>query len=414
VSQAAPADRKAWDDLQRGALIAGAAGLALCALGAFLHFDRFCQAWLTAFLYWLALPLGGVAILMLHNQTGGRWGMPLRRVSEAASATLPLLALYFLPVALGVSSLYVWAEPEAWGYSGRQLHELHHKAAFLNVPFFLIRAAFYFALWLGIAFRLYLWSKALDERWDPVVARKAQVFSGPGLAVYALTVTFAAIDWIMSLETFWYSSIFGAMIAAAQLLPALAFGVAAVACLTSREPYPPGVATPTVWNDLGNLMLAFVMIWSYLTFSQFFLIWSGNLPEEIVWYKNRIEGGWEWLGWALIVFYFALPFLCLLMRDLKRRPQRLVWVAAAILGMHYVYTFWLVIPSFDARGAGAHEVALFRHDALDEFLRLGLDLAALVGQGGIWLAAFLWLLRSRPLLPLTDPALQEEEAAHHD
>src|SRR5262249_26449504 len=141
-----------------------------------------------------------------------------------------------------------------------------------------------------------------------------------------------------------------ALIAGAQLLPALAFAVAALAWLTPREPYPPEVVTPTVWNDLGNLILTFVMIWSYLTFSQFFLIWSGNLPEEITWYKNRIEGGWEWLGWSLILFYFALPFICLLMRALKRRPQRLVWVATAILVMHYVYMFWLVIPAFDVRG----------------------------------------------------------------
>jgi hypothetical protein len=409
VSQAAPAARGHWDDPQKWALIAGGAGLALCALGALFDAERFCQAWLVAFLYWLALPLGAVAILMLHNQTGGRWGMPLRRVLEAASATLPLLAVFFLPIALGVYYIYVWAEPDAWGYGAHDRSLLAHKAPFLNVPFFLIRAAVYFAVWMGVAFRLYSWSKAQDVRWDPVVARKAQVFSGPGLLLYGITVTFAAIDWIMSLEPLWYSSIFGALIAGAQLLPALAFAVAALAWLTPREPYPPEVVTPTVWNDLGNLMLAFVMIWSYLTFSQFFLIWSGNLPEEISWYKNRIDGGWEWLGWALIVFYFALPFLCLLMRDLKRRPQRLVWVAGAILVMHYVYMFWLVIPSFDVRGPppasiGKHEIA---------FHASWLDLAALVGQGGIWLAAFLWLLRSRPLLPLTDPALHEEEAAHH-
>ncbi len=400
MSQADLSARPDWTPLRNGLLIAGGAGLALCALGAMLDLDRLLHAWLTAFLYFLAFPLGALAILMLHNQTGGRWGIPMRRVFGAAGHTLPLLVLFFVPIALGVYRLYPWNHPE-W-FPEHERHLLHAKEPYLNVPFFLIRSAVYFAVWCGVALRLYLWSRALDERWDPLIARKVQVFSGPGLLLYGLTVTFAAIDWIMSLEPMWYSSIFGALIAGAQLLPALAFTIVVVVWLAPREPLP-RVLNRTVWNDMGNLLLAFVMLWSYLTFSQFFLIWSGNLPEEISWYKHRISGGWDWVGWSLIIFYFALPFLALLMRDLKRRPQRLVWVAGAILLMHYVYMFWLVIPAFDLYGPDKHEPYLHVH---------WLDLAALVGQGGIWLAVFLWRLESRPLLPLNDPAL-EEEAAHH-
>jgi hypothetical protein len=401
VSDAAPSIQAEWDRLRNPLLIAGAVGLALCALGALLDPERFFQSWLVAFLFWLAMPLGSLAVLMLHQQTGGRWGLPLRRIQEAASQTLPLLALFFVPVALGVYYLYPWTDPGM--FHGHERELLHKKEPYLNVPFFLIRAAVYFAVWLGVMARMYQWSRALERSWDPVVARRLQVFSGPVLVLYGLTVTFAAVDWIMTLEPFWYSSIFGALIAMAQLLPAFAFAIVVLTWLAPREPVPQAL-NPVIWNDLGNLLLTFVMLWSYMTFSQFFLIWSGNLPEEIVWYTRRIRGGWEFLGWALIVFYFALPFLALLVRDLKRTPQRLVCVAAAILVMHYVYTFWLVIPAFGIYGYGTHTPQFHIH---------WLDLAALVGQGGIWLAVFLWRLQARPLLALNDPALLEVEEAHH-
>ncbi|MCI0460086.1 MAG: hypothetical protein L0Z62_24305 [Gemmataceae bacterium] len=387
------------------ALIAGFVGLGLCALGALVlerGREQFFRSWLMAFLFWLALPLGSLAILMLHNQTGGRWGLALRRVLEAATHTLPLMALAFLPVALGVYYLYVWSNPNL--VEADPL--LRHKQPYLNVPAFLIRAAFYFAVWLFLAWRLYRYSRSLDERYDEGVARKMSIFSGPGLGLYGLTVTFAAIDWIMSLEPHWYSTIFGAMIAAAQLLPALAFGVAMLVWLADRPPLS-GFLTAQLWNDLGNLLLAFVMIWAYLTFSQFFLIWSGNLPEETVWYRHRIYGGWEVLGWGLIIFYFAAPFVALFSRDLKRNPRRLVWAAGALLVMHLVYTFWLVVPSFDTYHppgeVSHHHPHLTAH---------WLDLAAVVGLGGIWVGAFLWRLERRPLLPLTDPALHEE-GNHH-
>ncbi len=384
------------------ALIVGAVGLLLCVLGALLDERQLFRSWLLAFLFWLALPLGSLAILMLHNQTGGRWGLALRRILEAATHTLPLMALAFLPVALGVYYLYVWSDPGL--VESDPL--LKHKQPYLNVPFFLIRAAFYFAVWLFIAWQLYRYSRSLDERYDPDVARRMSVLSGPGLGLYGLTVTFAAIDWIMSLEPHWFSSIFGAMMAAAQLLPALAFGVVVLAWLVDRPPLS-GFLTPQLWNDLGNLLLAFVMIWAYLTFSQFFLIWAANLPEETTWYLHRIVGGWEVLGWGLIVFYFAAPFVALFSRDLKRNPRRLVWAAGTLLVMHLVYLFWVVVPSFDTY----HQPGTEPHHR-PHFHAHWLDLAALAGLGGVWLGVFLWRLEARPLLPLTDPGLHEE-GNHH-
>jgi hypothetical protein len=424
--------------LRLKALLVGAGGLALCALGALLDEEQFFRSWLLAFVAWLALPLGSLAILMVQNLTGGRWGLALRRVLEAAAQTMPLMALAFLPVAFGVDYLYIWSDDALVANDPL----LQHKRPYLNVPAFFVRAGVYFAVWLLLAWRLYRYSRSLEERYDPVVARRMSVFSGPGLALYGLTVTFAAIDWIMSLEPHWYSSIFGALIAAAQLLPALAFSIIVLIWLANRPPLA-GFLSPSLWNDLGNLLLAFVMIWAYLTFSQFFLIWSGNLLEEIPYYYQRMHGGWEILGWGLILFYFAAPFVALFSRGLKRDPRRLVWAAAAVVVMHLVYQFWLVVPSFTAHhapppvpGAGQHAAAqapaghkelagkapaVRSHPAGPGYNPGGhephfhahwLDLAAVLGLGGVWLAAFLWRLEARPLLPLNDPGLHEE-GNHH-
>ncbi|HYT89508.1 MAG TPA: hypothetical protein VEL76_12450 [Gemmataceae bacterium] len=399
MSEASPAAPINWNLLQTRLLLGGGAGVALCALGALLDPTQFFRSWLFAFVFWLAFPLGGLVILMIQHQTGGRWGLMLRRPLEAAAMTLPVLAAAFVPVAFGVYHLYRWADLDALPSAERTV--LAHKQGYLNVPFFLIRSAVYFAVWIGVAWRLQRWSDELDRHYDKAIARRMQIISGPGLVLYGLTITFAAIDWIMSLEPHWYSSIFGAMIAGAQLLPAFAAGIIALVWLSSRPPVA-GAMTPTLWGDLGNLLLAFVMIWAYLTFSQFLLIWSGNLKEEIPWYLNRITGGWEVLGWGLILFYFAMPFAVLLSRNFKRDPYRLVWVAGAVVVMHLVYVYWLIAPAFGGHGPGSRP----------HFSIHWLDAAALLAIGGVWLAAFLWRLQQRPLLPLTDPALHEAEAHH--
>ena len=294
------------------------------------------------------------------------------------------MVLLFLPLCLGLPQNYPWArEGEA--------RPAHYQAHYLNTPFFLIRAGIYFAVWLAVAFRLNRLSAEEDRTGDPALARRAQLFSGPGLILYGLTVTFAGIDWVMSLEPRWYSSIFGALLVTAQMLPALAFGIAALTFLATRREVA-AFATPAVWNDLGNLLLAFVMLWTYMSFSQFLLIWSGNLPEEIVWYVKRSEGGWQFLAVVLAVGYFALPFLLLLSRDIKRHPARLRVVAIALGVMSLVHFFWLVAPAFSPQ----------------QFYLHPLDIAALVGVAGLWLAYFLRLVQARPLLPVHAPGLKEE------
>jgi hypothetical protein len=401
-----------WKRWRRRALLAGAGGLGLCVLGYFLGIAFGLPEWqkkvffsyLFAYNFWLALGLGSLGIWMLHHLTGGAWGFAIRRFLEAATRTLPLLAVLFLPLALGLSYLYVWVNPDLLGlpYTSdlykHLIHAVEHKRPYLNVPFFLLRAVIYFAIWIGVAWVLNRWAAQNDERPDPARAERASAFSGRAMVFYFLAVTFAAFDWLMSLEPTWFSTIFGVLIAVGQIVPALAFAIAGSAWLARRRGWDRAIA-PEVWNDLGNLQLASVMLWAYLSFSQLLLIWSGNLPEEIPWYVLRSEGGWQYVGAALGLLYFAVPFVLLLSRKVKRNLPRLIRVEALLLVMSVVYQFWLVNPVYSRLTAGQEAPApLGLH---------WLDLAALVGVGGVWLAFFLWQLEARPLTPPTDPLLQE-------
>jgi hypothetical protein len=373
---------------QRWSLLIGGAGLGACVAGAFFNPDQFFHSYLLAFMTWLAVALGSLPLLMLHHLTGGVWGFVIRRTLEAFSRTLPLLVLLFVPLAFGLSYNYEWARTGVG-------HEHHEQGIYLGVPFFLARAGIYFAIWLLMMFLLNRWSAAHDRTGDPAWLRRAQQFSGPGLILYALTITFAGIDWVMSLDAHWYSTIFGPVVATGQMLPALALAIAVATLLAARPPLA-AVATPTVWNDLGNLLLAFVMLWTYMAFSQFLLIWSGNLPEEISWYLARSEGGWVWIAVILAGAGFGLPFLLLLARDIKRNPARLRIVALGIVAIGMVNQFWLIAPAFSP---GA-------------FWLDWMDVAAAAGMGGIWTAVLLWQVQMQPVLPL-HPDTPAEEVLHH-
>jgi hypothetical protein len=332
---------------------------------------------------------------MIQYVTGGRWGVVLRGVLEAAAMTVPLMLAASVPIVVGINFLYVWTDEQLMTMD----RHLEPKMVYLNVPFFLGRAALYFFVWILLALLLRFLSQQRAERHDPARADLLREGSAPGLLFYAITVTFAAVDWLMSIDPKWYSTIFGAVVAVGQLLPALALGTLMLA-LHARDRRLEEVMTPTLWKDLGNLLLAFTMLWAYMSYSQFFLIWSGNLPEETRWYAPRITGGWEVLGWALIVFYFVLPFALLLSSDLKRNPRRLALVASVILVMHYVHQYWLIKPGF----------YMFDHlfgYAGHGFYMHWLDPPAFLAVGGLWLAWFFWQLRMRPLVPAHHPALEE-------
>jgi hypothetical protein len=373
-----------WNRLQQRALVMGAAGIGLCGVGVLLNPTQFFRSYLLALLFWLSFPLGSLAVLMLHHLVGGAWGALIRRVLESATWTLPLLVLLFVPLFFGLHELYIWARPEAVVAD----EVLQGKSVYLNIPFFFLRSASYFVVWLVVASLLNRWSLAQDQSGADPFERRMRLLSGPGLILYVLTATFASVDWMM-VEPHWFSTIYGIMVIVGQLLAALAFAVVVVALLADRPPLSE-VMSPSHLHDLGNLLLAFVMIWGYMAISQFLIIWSGDLPEEITWYLQRTRGGWEWIGLTLILFYFTLPFLLLLSRGIKRQPQRLAWVATAMLVMHAVELFWLVVPAFQP-------TRIFIH---------WMDAAALMGVGGIWIVVFVWQLKKRPLLPVHDPGLQ--------
>jgi hypothetical protein len=376
-------------DLQRyrtRCLGAGILGLAASAIGAIGNSDQFFRSYLQAYLFWLGIALGCLAIAMLHHLSGGAWGLIIRRLLETAARTLPLLAVLFLPIALGLPSLYEWARPAALAHD----KILQHKTPYLNVPFFLIRALIYFTAWILIARFLSKWSQEQDRTADPSLSRRLELLSGPGLVVYGATMTFASIDWVMSLEAHWFSTIYGLSFMVGQVLGAFAFVIALSIWLSSRKPFSEIISAGHL-HDLGKLLLAFVMLWAYMAFSQFLIMYSGNLPEEIPWYMRRQRGVWGWIALALILFHFVLPFLLLLSRDLKQSGGKLLKVALLILFMRYLELSWLIAPASPSRGG----------------LDLWLDLATMAGIGGLWLAFFSRQLKGKPVLPLHDPFLRE-------
>src|SRR5262249_32119934 len=274
----------------------------------------------------LGLTLGSLALGMVHQLSGGAWGVVIRRQMGAASRVLPVLTVLFLPIVFGMSHLYVWTHADIVNADPI----LREKHLYLNTPFFLIRAAIYFAGWNAVSYVLNKWGLEQDETGDPRYARRMQMLSGGGLLVYGVCITFASFDWLMSLEPHWFSTIYGALIMARQGLSALAFLITSLVWLARRPPLR-GIVNPTHLNDLANLMLAFVMLWAYFSFSQYLIIWSGNLPEEIAWYLDRLQKGWRVVAVALVIFHFTVPFLLLLSRAVKRVPGTLVKVSLAIL-----------------------------------------------------------------------------------
>jgi hypothetical protein len=374
------------DRVQRQSVIVGVAGLALCAIGGFFNPAQFFRSYLVAFLFWSGIPLGCLAVLMLHHLVGGGWGFLIRRLLEAGSRTMPLVALLFVPILLGIPHLYIWAHPEAVAADPLLLH----KRVYLNVPFFVARAVAYFVIWIVLAHFLNRWSAEADDTGAASFTRRLYRLSGPGLVVYFLTMSFASLDWVMSIEPDWFSTIYSAVFMAGQVLSALAFVTAMLMLIASVEPLSE-IVSPRYLNDLGNMLLTFVILWAYMAFSQFLIIWSGNLTDEIGWYLRRVRGGWQWVAAGVLAFHFGLPFLLLLSREIKRNLRSLSRLAAALLFIRLIDMVWNVDPAFDAARFRLH----------------WMDWMASLGVGGIWTAAFLSQLKRRPLLPLHDPELPE-------
>ncbi len=384
-----------WDRCRRLALLAGGGGLAAFVLFGLLLWvtggidpkRQFFLSYLVAFNYWLGGALGCLVFLMLQYVTGGAWGLLLRRILEAAAGILPLLAVLLIPILCGLPSLYEWARPDAAQHS----KELQQKLLWLNTPLVIVRSIIYFACWIGMALAFRRWSRQQDEGANGQVLDRCETLGAPGIVVYALTITFASIDWVMSLEPEWYSTIYPVMFAVGQLLNGYAFALTVLLLLADRPPFA-GSIHPAHMRDFGSLLLAFVMFWAYMSFSQFLLIWVGNLPEEIPWYLRRSREGWQYVVIVIAICHFGLPFLMLLLRDIKEHRGRLLAVAIGLLAMRFLDMFWWVEPAFNHEG--------------EHFFWL-LDVSAWVGLGGLCMWWFIGQLRSRPLLPLKDPYLAE-------
>jgi hypothetical protein len=380
--------------LQQRALIVGVVGLAAGIGGAFIDPDQFWRSWLIGFLFCLGLTLGPLGLLMLQHLSGGQWGLIGRRVFEAASRMMPVMAIVFLPVLFGLPHIFHWAEPGA--AAGDPI--LQAKAPYLNVPFFIVRAVIYFLVWIALTFLLNRYSAAQDSRQagvTPEDTRRARVISAPGLLAYCLTITFASVDWIMSLDPHWFSTILGLILIGGQGLTAFAFVIVVLAMLSHTEPVA-SYLTSRHFHDFGKLLLAFVMLWAYFSFSQFLIIYSGNLPEETPWYLERIRGSWGYVALLIVFGHFALPFLLLLSADLKKKPALLARVALALLAMRLIDIIWLVAPSFEPHGFPVH----------------WMNVVLPVGLAGLWIFLFVRQLLSRSLLPLNDPYFKEAFA--HD
>ncbi len=378
--------------LQTRGMIVGVVGLALCAAGFVTDPARFYQAYLPGYLYWVAISLGCMGWTMIHHLTDGNWGFPVRRIWESGARTIWLMAILLIPILLGGEHIYPWMAADAMNDP-----IIAGKSHYLNEPFFYLRQVLYFVIWGGLAYVLTSTSYKQDHADGPEpLGARLRLASGPGILVMVITLTFASTDWAMSIDPHWFSTIWGFLFSASDLLAAMAFTICMAKLLENRFPLDKAINANT-YHDLGNLLMAFTMLWAYLSFSQFLIIWSGNTQEEAPWYLLRMGDGWIIISVILIVFHFMLPFVVLLTRKTKRASNVLVKVAIYMLIMRFVDLYWLTMPTLTGGHHGEHA----------GFHPSWIDIAPLLGVGGLWLIFFSMQLKDRPLTPLTDRRLQE-------
>ena len=376
------------DRLFPRALGVGVLALGVCVVSGVFDPAQFFRSYLFAYLFWFGIALGSLAVLMVHHITGGAWGFIIRRFLEAAAMTLPLMALLFLPILFGLHSIYDWSHPDVIAAESVLQHKSHF---FLNVSWFIVRAIVYFILWIALARVLRQSSLEQDKTGAPALTRRLQHLCGPGLVLYVLTVSLAAIDWIMSLEPKWFSTIFGMIIICGQALSAIAAMIVAAVWLAGGKLLS-DLVEPEKLRDLGHILHAFMLLWTYMAFSQYLIIWSGDLANEAVFYVHRSQGGWQWVSLFIVVFHFFVPLTLLIFSGIKRNPRLLAGVATILLFAHLVDNFWLVQPTF-------YDSALRVH---------WMDILLPVGLGGLWIAAFIRQLRGHALIPFRDPRLAGE------
>jgi hypothetical protein len=387
--------RPSLDRFQRVALIVGVAGVVLSGAGALLGTAQFFHSWIFAFFFWMTLTIGATIVLMIQHLTSGVWGLMLRRMLESAMMTMPLMAGVFLVLLAGMGDLWPWTHPEEVASN----EVLLAKAPYLNTPFFIVRAVIYFAIFILVGFLLNRWSTDQDSNGDQKIADRMRTLSGPGIPIVVLVWTLAATDWGMSLEPEWFSSMYPVTFIIEGLLAVMAWGIIALTIMRSRKMLPYNVPIDRL-HDLGKFMFAFTVVWTYINFSQFLIIWSGNIPEETPWYYHRLNGGWQVPAMMLMIGHFFLPFFALISRHAKRNYRVVSTVAGWIVFIQIVFVFWTVMPAFHPESF---------HISL-------IDLFALVGVGGLWMALWARNLKQRPMLPPNDhriPELEKQTAGGH-
>jgi hypothetical protein len=373
--------------LQQRALIAGIIGVVVCIFGYIKSPESLLQSYLMAFMLILGLSLGSLGLLMMHHLTSGYWGIVIRRPLESATRALPLVFILFAPIFFGFRHIYgVWLNAPAKGEGALSEFQQHY----LTANWFHIRAIVYFAVWLLLMWGFNAWSRRQDlDRDDRSLRRRLKMVAGPGIILYVFAMSFAAIDWVMSLSPHWASTIYGFLYVAGQLISSMSLMICVVVLL-SRTPVFASVLRPRHLHDLGKLLLAFIMLWAYFSFSQLLIIWSGNAPEEISFYRSRLYGEWGYVSVIILIFHFFVPFFLLLSRDLKRNPSLITKVAAWMILMRFVDLYWLTRPEFTP-------------NAIPSLW----DLGAVLALGGLWLFYFAWQLQKMPLLPLGEPKLED-------
>jgi hypothetical protein len=385
----APESRPAATGIARAqvpALIVGVIGVVVAAIGYFTNAPEFYRAWLPAFLFWFLIASGSIGVMCLQYITGGEWGVLIRRPLGAASRTIPIFILFAIPLLFGLEHVYVWANKAVVAHDLL----LQKKQMYLNATSWMIRGLVYFALWTLWVWRIRVLSLDFAKTRSPYTDLSRRRWSASGLLLIVLSLTLASVDWVMSLEPKWYSSMFGISFTVGAGLSAFAFVTFFLVLLAPTDAMR-GILKPGHFRDLGNLMLAFTMLWAYTNFSQFLLIWYGNIKEETPYYLKRMHGVWGWMAAGLILFHFFLPFFMLLMRAIKDHPKTIGVVTLIILLMRFIDIYWLTAPAYYATIPGSIWMTLF----------------AFLGIGGLWLAAFIWQLKGQTIIPIHETWVEE-------
>jgi hypothetical protein len=373
--------------LLRNGLTIGVLGSLACIAAVIINKDQFFFSFLTAGMFWLSILLGALFYTMIHHVVGARWSIVIRRLMESMAAAIPYLGLLLLiGIVVGIHSLYHWSHEEAVAAD----HLLQHKSAYLNQPFFIVRSVIYVLCWSLLARTLYKKSVAGDQAYDYADNSKSHAVSAPGLILFALTLTFAAFDWMMSLDPHWYSTIFGVYYFAGCAMSFFAF-ISLLTMMLQSCGYLEGVVTTEHYHDMGKLMFAFMCFWTFIAFSQYVLIWYGNIPEETIWYAHRWEGSWKYVSLFLAIGHFVIPFIMLMPRGSKRTKKILAGFAIWLLFMQFVDMHWLIMPNFH------------KHD----FHLSWIDLVTWIALGGFTLHFIVRKLKKHPLVPIKDPFLKE-------